>query len=165
MTVIYDSSFNLNEWFVIIGIVVTLFMIWITPKIFSVSEGIAHFVYGISIGMFFDHTISVEPWDFYDVNDSSAYQVMDFLSYVMYGPFSYFFIYLYVRLKIFGFYHILYIAVWSCFSLLVEWVGIKIGLFHFDKGYIMYWSFPIYVMIQSLQIIFYHQIKKRTVEV
>lgn len=163
MTVIYEKSFNLNEWFVIVGIIFMGIMIWIIPKIFSVLEGIAHYVYGVAFGMFYDHTISVKPWDFYDVNDSSAYQVMDFLSYVMYGAYSYFFIYFYDKLKINGYWHILYILIWSCFSLFMEWVGVKIGLFHYDKGYTMYWSFPIYLIAQSLQIIFYHVIKRSSV--
>ncbi len=160
MTVIYEKSFNYNEWFVIINFIIMLLIIWKLPKQFSILEGTAHFLYGIAIGMFFDHTISVKPWDFYDVNDDSSYQLIDFLSYVAYGPYSYIFIYLYKKLNIKGFTHIIYVLLWGCFSVLIEWVSIKVGLFHFDKGYKMYWSFPIYIFVQSLQIIFYQIIKR-----
>jgi hypothetical protein len=163
MTVIYEKSFNSNEWFVIISVVVLVLLIWITPKIFSILEGIALFLYGIATGLFYDHTISVKPWDFYDVNDNSSYQMIDFLSYIMYGPYSYFFMYLYEKLNIRGFSHIIYVFIWSSLALLMEWIGLKIGLFHFDKGYSMYWSFPIYILTLTLQIIFYHVIKRKTV--
>lgn len=162
MTVVYEKSFDGNEWFVIINLITLNIFVWVIPKIFSVLEGISHYIFGIFIGMFYDHTISVRPWDFYDVNDSSAYQVIDFLSYIMYGPFSYFFVYLYVKLRIKGgFKHILYILTWTCISMLAEWIGVKIGLFHYNKGYKMYWSFPIYLTAQSMQLIYYHIIKMK----
>ncbi|MGO4886264.1 hypothetical protein ACJ2A9_00770 [Anaerobacillus sp. MEB173] len=160
MTVIYDRSFNANEWFVIINIVVLVFLIWITPKIFTILEGTAHFLIGVAIGLFFDHTISVKPWDFYDVNDDSSYQLLDFLSYIMYGPYSYFFIYGYEKFNIKGYSHIPYVFFWGGFAVLMEWIGIKVGLFHYDKGFNMYWSFPIYILTLTIQIIFYHVIKK-----
>ncbi len=160
MTIVYDNAFNWNEWFIIISIISLSILVWITPKIFSLLEGTAFFIYGIYIGLFFDHTISIQPWDFYDVNDSSEYQVMDFLSYLMYGPYSYFFIYFYVKLRIKGFMNILYVLIWTSFSLLMEWFTLKIGIFHFDKGYKMYWSIPIYMLVQSLLIVYFHVIKR-----
>ncbi|WP_408011531.1 hypothetical protein ACJROX_15355 [Pseudalkalibacillus sp. A8] len=156
---VYENSFDLNEWYVIISLVLLIILIWVTPKVFSFIEGTAHFVYGVYIGMFYDHTISVSPWDFYDVNDNSSYQSIDFFSYLMYGPYSYFFMYLYVRLKIKGFMTIAYILSWIVLSLFLEWVGREVGLFHYEKGYRMYWSVPIYMSAQILQIIYYHLIK------
>ncbi|RBP01141.1 hypothetical protein [Rossellomorea aquimaris] len=157
---IYERSFDLNEWFIIISLIALLLLIWITPKIFSFLEGLSYYLYGISIGMFYDHTISIPPWDFYDVNDSSAYQAIDFLSYIMYGPYSYFFIYLYKKLKIRGVMNLAYLLIWTAFSLLMEWFTLKIGIFHFDKGYEMYWSIPIYMAVQSIQLLFHHKINK-----
>ena len=157
---IYERSFDLNEWFIIISLIGLLLLIWVTPKIFSFLEGMSYFVYGISVGMFYDHTISIPPWDFYDVNDSSAYQGIDFISYIMYGPYSYFFIYIYRKLRINGIMNLAYILIWTAFSLLMEWLTVKIGIFHFDKGYKMYWSIPIYMAVQSIQLLVHHQIKK-----
>ncbi|MEI2663396.1 hypothetical protein [Rossellomorea sp. LJF3] len=157
---IYERSFNLNEWFIIISLIGLLLLIWVTPKIFSFLEGMSYFVYGISVGMFYDHTISIPPWDFYDVNDSSAYQGIDFVSYIMYGPYSYFFIYFYRKLRINGIMNLAYILIWTAFSLLMEWFTVKIGIFHFDKGYKMYWSIPIYMAVQSIQLLIHHRIKK-----
>ncbi|MFP5111491.1 CBO0543 family protein [Bacillaceae bacterium C204] len=160
MTVIYEKSFDWNEWVVIITLLLLNLLILITPKIFSMIEGTAHYLFGITVVTFFDHTTSVRPWDLYDVNDSSKYQLMDFIYYVMNGPFSFFFMYLYSKLRIKGYQMILYILIWSSFGLLAEWIGVKIGLFHYNKGYKMYWSFPIYMLIQTIQIIYYHKIQK-----
>lgn len=160
MTVVYEKAFDWNEWFVIITLLSLNLLILILPKIFSIIEGLAHYLFGIAIVHFFDHTTSVKPWDLYDVNDNSKYQWIDFTYYVMNGPISYFFIYLYSKLRIKGHQNVLYILIWSSFSILAEWVGVKIGLFHYDKGYKMYWSFPIYMLIQTLLIIYYHIIQK-----
>ncbi|PWW25732.1 hypothetical protein DFO73_11224 [Cytobacillus oceanisediminis] len=156
MITVYEKTFDANEWFVIANLILSGILIWKLPKVVSAIESAAHFTYGIFIGMFLDHTISIKPWDFYDVNDTSAYQFIDLLSYIMYGPYSYIFIYLYVKWNIAGFKNILYITAWSLFAVLIEWVSVKLGVFHYNKGYQMVWSFPTYMIVQSLQVIFYH---------
>lgn len=153
---VYDHGFNENEWFVIASILVMNLAIWLAPRIFSKLEALGYYIFGIYIGLFYDHTISTKPWDFYDVNDNSSYQFIDFLSYIMYGPYGYFFLYFYIKWNIRGLKTIQYILIWSLFSLLMEWISLKVGLFHFDKGYKMYWSFPIYLLSQSMMILYYH---------
>ncbi|WP_421378207.1 hypothetical protein ACOJQI_12390 [Bacillus salacetis] len=155
MIVVYEQSFDGNEWFVISGLLILHLLLYLTPRIFSTLEGIAFYLFGITVVYFFDHTLSVKPWDFYDVNDSSSYQLMDVMYYVMNGPVGYFFVYLYCRLNISGYQTIFYLLLWSSFSVLTEWAGMKVGLFHYDKGYKMYWSFPIYMIVQMTLIIFY----------
>lgn len=71
---------------------------------------------------------------------------------------SYFFIYLYVKLKINGMKNLIYILIWCSFSVFIEWIGVKIGLYHYNKGYKMYWSFPVYMFVQSVLISYYHAI-------
>lgn len=157
---IYEDAFNTNEWFIIGSLVVLHGALWLAPKIFSKLETIGYYLFGINTVLFFDHTISVKPWDFYDVNDNSAFQFMDFLSYMSYGPYSYFFIYLYQRLKVSGLKTIPYLLIWSAFSMLMEWAGVKIGMMHYDKGYEMKWSFPIYLFVQSMLLAYFHIVKK-----
>lgn len=158
---IYEHSFDANEWFVIGSLVIMNLAVWLLPKIFSKLETAAYYLFGIYIVLFYDHTISIKPWDFYDVNDNSSFQFIDFLSYIMYGPYSYFFVYLYVKLKIPGYRTIIYILIWCALSMLMEWIGLKLGLLHYEKGYKMYWSFPIYFMTQILLVIFYHLVNSR----
>lgn len=158
---VYDTAFNQNEWYVIGSIFVLNLAIWLMPKIFTKLEALGFYIFGIYTGLFYDHTISIKPWDYYDVNDTSSYQFIDFLSYIMYGPFGYFFLYFYAKWKLKGFKIIVYILVWSGFSLLMEWIGLKVGLFHFDKGYKMYFSFPIYMLSQTMLLLFYQLAVKK----
>ncbi|GLB60823.1 hypothetical protein [Cytobacillus sp. NCCP-133] len=155
MVTVYERAFDWNEWFVIVSLF-GLIIIWKLPKILSPLEGTAHFLYGMLVVTFYDHTISIKPWDFFDVNDSSAFQFMDFLSYITYGPYAYIFIYLYKKLEIKGYKNLLYVSAWSLFSLLMELLSLKAGVYHYDKGYSMFWSFPIYLIAQIVQIFFYH---------
>ncbi|HAQ07809.1 MAG TPA: hypothetical protein DCR24_09900 [Bacillus bacterium] len=157
----YEHAFNENEWFIIGTLLVLHLALWLAPRIFSKLEAIGYYFFGVNTVLFFDHTISVKPWDFYDVNDNSSFQFTDFISYITYGPYSYFFVYFYVKLRISGIRTIFYIVIWSAFSLLMEWIGVKIGMLHYDKGYKMYWSFPIYLGVQSMLVIFYHLVKKK----
>ncbi|WLD91625.1 hypothetical protein [Alkalihalobacillus sp. AL-G] len=159
MKVIYENSFDINEWYVLTTLTVLIVLVWITPKILPLTEAIVYLLYGIFVGMFYDHTVSVKPWDFYDVNDSSAYQVIDFISYLVYGPHSYFFIYFYVKFRIKGFKNILYVFIWVLFSLVNEWIALKVGLFHYEKGFSMYWSVSTYVLAQTSLILLYHIIR------
>jgi hypothetical protein len=129
MTAVYDNSFNANEWYVIFLLVTLNILVLVIPKIFSLLEGIAYYLYGFYIGIFFDHTISIRPWDFYDVNDTSSYQFVDLLSYFMFCSPSYLFMYFYVKLRIKRFKHIIYVLAWTCVSILMEWVGVKVGLY------------------------------------
>lgn len=156
---VYEHSFDINEWLVIILLITLLILIFVTPKIFTKLESLAYFLYGIYIGMFFDHTISIEPWNLYNVNDSSAYQVIDFISYVMYGPFSYFFIYIYVKLQIKKFHNITYVIIWTVGSYLMDKIFIVAGVFHYT-GFKPYWSLPIYLTVQTLLIMVYHILNK-----
>jgi len=157
----YEHSFNINEWFVLLTTLVLTVLVMILPKIFSRLESIAYFIYGIFIGMFFDHTISVPPINFYDVNDNSSYQVIDFMSYIMYGPYSYLFMYFYVKLKIHRFTTIVYVIGWTSVSILMEWIGLQIGLYHYNHGYQLYHSIPIYLFVQTLQIIIFKIAQKK----
>ena len=117
-------------------------------------------VFGIAVGMFFDHTISLDPFNFYDVNDRSSYQIIDFISYVMFAPFAYFFVYLYKKLNIKGYGNIVYIVLWSFFSVGFELLANRLGVYHYKHGYRLLFSFPIYVCIQSSLVIFYHLVMK-----
>ncbi|MBT2659615.1 hypothetical protein [Bacillus sp. ISL-45] len=158
---VYEHAFNENEWFIIGSLIGLHAAVWLAPKIFRKLEAIAFYFFGVNTVLFFDHTISVKPWDFYDVNDDSSYQFIDFLSYISYGPYSYFFIYFYVKLRISGKRTVLYIVLWSAISVLMEWIGLKLGMMHYDKGYEMKWSFPIYLFVQSMLLVFYHLVKKK----
>lgn len=165
MTVYYDTQFNQNEWFVIVLLITTYILVFLLPKRFPVLISIIFLLYGIAFGNFLDHTISVYPFDFYDVNDSSDYEFFDFLTYVMYGPFSYFVAYFFDRLKLKRQHIFFYIIFWSLVAICFEWVGIQLGVYHYDKGWRIQYSFPGYLAINSILLALYYKLcRQKTVQ-
>jgi len=156
----YDNQFNANEWFVIISIVVGLLLVFALPKRFSKKTSAVYLLCGVFIGFFFDHTLSVLPVSFYDLNDSSRVEWTDFLSHVMYGSYSYFFFYLYDYLKVTPRYFLIYILVWAFLSAGIEKLFLIFGVFHYRHGYNLSYSFIIYLIVLSLWVAFHHIIKK-----
>lgn len=147
MIIVYENKFDLNEWFTLIALFMGIASIWITPKRFPPQHSIIYLLCCVFMAMIFDHTISIEPFDFYDVNDNSSYQLMDFLTYLMYAPFGYWVIYFYDLFKIKQSYQTLYILGWAVFSIAIEFFAQRLGVYHYKNGYQIYYSFPIYLCL------------------
>lgn len=159
---IYDHQFNQNEWFTLIVLLVTYLIVFKLPKRFSTATTVTLILIGVYIGMLCDHTISVGPFDFYDVNDDYTYEFFDFLTYVMYGPFSYLFLYYYDYFNINGFKILLYAILWSLLALGMEFVALKFGVFHYKQGYRLLYSIPIYLIIQSIVVLYFYLLRKNS---
>lgn len=157
---IYDTQFNANEWTVILVLCVGLFLVFILPRRFPTKLSSLFFMCGVTFGFFFDHVLSVIPVSFYDVNDTSKLEFMDFVSYWMYGPVSYLFFYLYDLLKVRIKFIPLYILSSTLISTCFEWCTVKIGIFHYDHGYGLGISFVIYLMVHSCWVWFYYLMKR-----
>lgn len=153
--IVYDTHFNLNEWFIVLGLCIEVVTLILIPKRFSKKVVLIFLLCGIFSGFFFDHTLSVLPVNFYDVNDNSSYQVFDFLSYIPYGLMSYLFFYFYDLLKPKSIQF--YILSWAVFSFGLEWLSFMVGVFHYKKGYSMFFSFPIYLFVFNCWILFYNR--------
>lgn len=161
--IIYDDAFNWNEWTVLIIISLGFTIFFLLPKKFSSTVTVVNLLYGVVIGLVFDHTIAIDPLDFYDVGDQSKYQLFDLFSYTMYAPVGYLYIYLYEQLQLpqKKYWLILYILFWSAVGIGVEYIGILTGIFHYKNGYKITYSYPIYLFVQALQIWLYHYLFKR----
>ncbi|MDF2713611.1 MAG: hypothetical protein K0R28_536 [Paenibacillus sp.] len=157
MIIHYDNRWNANEWFVIGMLALGFILLAMPPRRFPVKWSTVFTLYGIFTGLFLDHSISVDPVDYYDVNENSSYEVMDFLTYVMYGPFSYIFAYLHDRWKIKPSQDPLFVLCWALLSVSVEWIAMKAGVFHYKNGYVIYYSFPIYLLMTSLYVLFLYK--------
>jgi hypothetical protein len=156
----YDHHFNMNEWFILISVVVGAILVIKVPKRFSKKTTLLYLLCGVFTGFFFDHVLSVLPVSYYDINDNSTFEVMDFFSHFMYAPVSYFFFYLYNMFHIKPTVTPIYILVWVFVSIGIERFCVHIGIFHYSHGYNIYYSFAIYLVVISLWVFFY-----RTIEV
>ncbi|MGG3692219.1 hypothetical protein [Heyndrickxia ginsengihumi] len=155
----YDSHFNANEWTVIVSFVVGMLVVLVLPRRFPKKIFAIYLLCGVFFGFFFDHTLSVLPVSFYDLNDSSKVELIDFLSHVMYATYSYIFFYLYDCLKIKPRFSLVYILPWAFISIGLEKVFSLLGVFHYLHGYNIFYSFVIYLVVLSLWVAFYHVIE------
>jgi multidrug transporter EmrE-like cation transporter len=159
--VIYDSSFNANEWYAIIMILAGGAVILVLPKRFTPAQTAFNLMIGVVFGLMFDHTIAVPPFDLYDVGDEAEYQVFDMFSYAMYMPSGYLFIYFWDRWGLRGFKMPVYIAIWAGAGTLVEWIGVLVGVFHYKNGYQLAYSVPIYLIVETCHLGLYILLFKR----
>lgn len=158
-SIVYDNRFNWNEWFVIVGLLLGGATVVILPRRFSRKLSVIFFLFGVTSGSFFDLTLGVLPVSFYDVGDESSYQFMDFLSLIMYGPFSYLFFYLYDFMKVRPKYCPLYILGSALVSLGFESIGYRVGVFHYSHGYGWQISFIIYLVLESLWLLLFYLLR------
>ncbi|WML39281.1 hypothetical protein RCG19_19170 [Neobacillus sp. OS1-2] len=151
----YDHHFNGNEWFVIGMIIGGLGLIYFLPKMYPLLTTLFFLLMGPYLGLVFDHTLAVLPLDLYDVGDSPGYSLFDLLSYTMYAPFGYIFIYFYEKLYIKGQATVIYIIIWSLMAILLEWMCVKVGIFRYKNGYKLFYSIPVYFFVESLLLLLY----------
>ncbi|MEH7749506.1 hypothetical protein V7659_31565, partial [Neobacillus drentensis] len=93
--------------------------------------------------------------DLYDVGDEPIYSLFDLLSYTMYAPFGYIFVYFYERFKITGQKKVWYIIIWTIMAILLERFCVIIGVFQYKNGYKIAYSIPVYFFVESLLLFFY----------
>ncbi|WP_377559021.1 hypothetical protein [Ornithinibacillus salinisoli] len=149
------TNFGANEWFVILSIVVTYTILFLLRKYFSASFTILIILFSASIARIVDHVLAGPPFDLYDIMDTEKFDLLDVFSYFLYGPFAYIFLYLYQKFNIQGMYTYIYTLLWSGLSVAYEWITVLFGVFSFKEWEPLY-SFPVYLFVQSLTILFYH---------
>jgi len=157
-----EDGFGGNDIYIILFIILSYSAYFLLPRLFSKNIDIfLLFLFGIVNATLLDNTIGAHIYDYYDIMDGKHYTLMDVLVYFLYGPFAYFFIYFYKKLKIHSFYTVLYVLLWTSLSLGVDWVNVKMGVFTFKNGYGDFFSIPIYLSSQTILLLFYHYIIKR----
>lgn len=157
MTIYYDNKFNQNEWFVL-TLLLCYIIVFLLPKRFPLLTSLLFLLFGISIAIFMDHSISINPIDFYDVNDSSKFELYDFLLYFAYGPFSYLMVYFFDKFKLKKRQILLYIPLCSFAAMGFEWLAKQFGVFHYKNGYQILYSLPIYLVVFSILFYFYFKL-------
>lgn len=153
--IVYDTRFNANEWLTISGFCIGYLAVFLLPKRFPIQVTLMYIMCGIYGGFFYDSILSVEPIDYYDVNDTSNYQFLDFISYLMYGAYSYVFFYLGDRLRLKIRYAPIYIFAWGLVSIGLEKIADLCGVYHYKNGYGLVDSFPIYLLTLGAWSAFY----------
>jgi hypothetical protein len=153
------QQFDSNEWFVILSIVVSFSLLFLLPRRFPLSISILILSFSIFIARSVDEILAGPKVNFYDVIDSGKYELFDVISYAMYAPSAYFFIYFFDKFKFKGFYLFFYIVSFSLIGWGFEWVCEKFGVFTYIQWQLKY-SLAVYLVVQPLTLLFYQLISQ-----
>ncbi|WP_163100539.1 hypothetical protein [Peribacillus alkalitolerans] len=151
------KSFDENEWFVIILLLVMGTLIIWTPKKFPPSITILLLLFPTTSARLIDKFLSAPDKDYYDVFDGPAFELFDLLAYSIYAPFGYFFIYIYTHFKFKGIKLVFYILVCSFLAIGFERMTHHFHLFKY-KDFTLTQAYVFYVASQISTILFYHVI-------
>jgi hypothetical protein len=149
------EQFDMNEWFIIISIVVSYTIMFLLPKRFPFSVSILMLLFAIFVARTTDEVLAGPNVDLYNVIDSGKYELFDLISYAMYAPFAYFFVYFFDLLKPRGFYLFLYIVSFSLIGWGFEWISAKFQIFTYIEWKFIF-SLAVYLVIQPLTLLFFH---------
>jgi hypothetical protein len=159
MNIFAIDRFDQNEWFIIIMLILTYLIAYLIPRRFPTSITVLLMIWAFTVSQLFDFTIGGGVFDYYDVNDSPRYCLMDLATYFLYAPFSYFFIYIYDVFQIKPRHLALYIIVCSIFAVGFETLMVVFKVITYKNDWYRFYSFDVYLFTQSLTILFYKWIR------
>jgi hypothetical protein len=152
------QQFDENEWFIIVSIVTSFAFIYFLPRRFPTSISILTLSFSIFIARVTDELLAGPKVDFYDVIDSGKYELFDIISYAMYAPFAYVFVYIFDRYNLKGMKLFFYIVGFSLIGWGVEWVSAYFHVFTYKEWKFSY-SLAVYLIIQPITLLFFILIK------
>ncbi|WP_202914609.1 hypothetical protein [Paenibacillus antri] len=154
------EQFDRNEWYVIGMTVAAYAAVFLLPRKVPVSYMILGLVWGFASATLFDFTIGGGLMDFYVVNDTNRYEIMDLLVYIMFAPYGYFMVNFYemlgIRKKLWV---VLYILGWTIFGTGVQWVSEWMHMTTYQKGYRFEYNIVVFLTMQTVTICFYRYLK------
>ncbi|MBT2215724.1 hypothetical protein KK120_07805 [Virgibacillus dakarensis] len=147
-------AFDENEVYIIIWLILSFCLFFLLPKRFPLSITIVMMLLGVVIAKLFDHLLSSPELNFYNLMDTGKYELFDIISYCLYAPFAYFFIYFFDKLHIRGLGIFLYILVWSWIGIMFEGISVIFHFFNYH-GWKLTYSFGVYLITQSLTLLLF----------
>ncbi|MDQ0113729.1 hypothetical protein [Paenibacillus harenae] len=153
------ESFDANEWFLIISFLVITTVTLMLPRRFPTIISIVFLLIGSGIAMYSDFHFGIPPVDLYDINDSKQYEWFDLVTFVLYSPFSYLFLYVFDRWRLEGLKISLYVLAWSIAAVAFEAFAVRLHVYNFQKGWNSGYSFVFYLASQTFMIWFYYTVK------
>ena len=152
-------SFDQNEWFVLISLIISTTIVIILPRRFPLSKIILLFLFSAVVARLSDHLLAGPNSNLYNLMDTNTLDLFDMLTYFLYMPFVYFFIYFYDKWKLRGYSIFLYIVGSVLAGTVYEWITSYFNVFNYH-GWKVYYSFTVYLAIQPLTILFYELLRK-----
>ncbi|MGB8957271.1 MAG: hypothetical protein WCC10_18005 [Tumebacillaceae bacterium] len=147
--------FDLNEW-TVIGVTLPMtFLALCLRKRLPLSLSVIIVLFSITTARLCDHILAYPHLtDLYDIMDLNKLDWFDLMTYIMFAPGGYIFVYLYDRWKLRGLQVPLYILVWSLLATGIEWGLVRASVFVYKEWSIVY-SFAVYMLVQPLTLWFF----------
>ncbi|WP_019390805.1 hypothetical protein [Priestia filamentosa] len=155
------GQWSKNEISICVMLIVIYVLPLFLPKRLSKHMTILSFIWGAAAGFLVEFTIGGGVIDFYTVNDSNSYELFDFFYYIMFAPFGYLFMNFYevfsITKKTFAY----YVTAWSFIGLFANWLFNKLDIIHFKNGYMLSYSFAVFLLIQTITGLYYQYLKQK----
>ena len=149
------EKFDVNEWFLIGCVIISYLVVTFLPKRFPRSITVLFLLIGTTIARLSDHLLASPKLDLYNIMDTPNYDFFDLITYFLYAPFSYLFVYFYDKWKIKGYWILVYLLLCTSGGTLFEWVNKEFGVFTY-KGWRLSYSFSVYMAVQCFVLLFFH---------
>ncbi|MBB2482571.1 hypothetical protein H5P36_20580 [Bacillus sp. APMAM] len=148
------QKFDENEWFVIIGIIISYTIVFLLPKRFPISISILLMMFGSTVARISDHLLAAPRVDMYNLMDTPKFDLFDLVLNLFYAPFAYLFIYFFDKFRIKGFTILFYIIGCTLVGTMFEWLTKQFHVFIYE-GWQLAYSFTVYFIIQSLTLLLF----------
>ncbi|MCD9024110.1 hypothetical protein [Cohnella silvisoli] len=149
------SFFDQNEWFILLSLLLLFALLFRLPRRFPFSVSILIYVFCFAISIMSDLILGTPPLDLYDINDTPKYSYADFLTWNLYPPFGYLFLYVYDRFRFREISVLFYIVFCALLAVGFEWLTVMAGIFKY-KGWNLAHSFPTYLIVLASYVLFFH---------
>jgi hypothetical protein len=148
-------TFDENEWYVLIGMIVLLTSFLLLPRHFPPALTLVILLFSSNLGITVDYILATDnAFNFYDALDTDKFDLFDFImTNINYGLIGYLFIYFYDKWQQKQKNRILFTLVWIILSVLMEFIGTKLHVYKYINWNISL-SFVAYIFIFSFYILF-----------
>lgn len=144
------ERFDLNEWTVIAFFLLTLIIALRLPPRFPLSIIVTMAVFSAATARIFDHALAGPVVkDLYDIMDLNKVEWFDLLTYLMFAPPGYLFLYAYEKWQPKGLQIVAFLLVTALLSTGIEWL-LHLGHVFTNKSWKIEYSFLVYLFVQPL---------------
>ncbi|MFD2673224.1 hypothetical protein [Marinicrinis sediminis] len=154
------QQFDQNEWSILIGLIAGYLLIFLLPHRIPARYVVLSLLWGFCAVILINFTIGGGLLDYFVVNDSDRYEWFDLMTYFMFAPFSYLFIYFYDAWNIQKQTFFLYVLGWTVLSMVTQIFSTYMGMTHYQNGYKESYNVLSFLIIQTITGLYYMYLKQ-----
>ncbi|MEH7443669.1 hypothetical protein V7201_15260 [Bacillus sp. JJ1122] len=160
-----NVTYDWNEWFFVISTFIVLLLFFPIRTYFSPVIVTLIWIYNIAMVSTIDYFLIATPFNMYYFGDNPTYELSGALFHLfMYPCASLIFLYIYDKFELYGKKTAWYILCWTGFALFYEWICVKNNALIYT-GWKLQYSIPVYPAAAIALILFFHFVKRKSLEV